>query len=98
MIVDRVLDEMADGRKREPGYTEVVNYEELAIYYAYTGNAEKAQEYVMLAFAASPAGIESRVLDSPLFDPVRKDANFRNAVAALRVELYERVRRLSETL
>lgn len=98
MIIDRILDEMADGRKREPGYTEVVNYEELAIYYGYTGNAEKAQEYVMLAFAASPAGIESRVLDSPLFDPVRNDANFRNAVAALRVELYERVRRLSETL
>jgi TolB-like protein len=98
LIVQRVLSEIADGQLREPGYTEVITFEELATYYAISGNTEKAQEYLMRAFDASPGGVEFRVLDSPLFNSARSDGTFREAVGAVRAELYNRVQRLSANL
>lgn len=97
-IIERVLSEIADGEIAAPGYTEVITYEELATYFAFTGNTEKSQEYLMLALAASPVGIEFRVLDSPLFDNARRNETFSTAVATLRAELYDRVARLSARL
>jgi hypothetical protein len=97
LIIDRILEDIEDGRTSEPGYTEVITYEELATYFGFTGDAGKAQEYVMMSFAASPAGMEFRLLDSPLFDAVRSNHNFNASVSAIRSELFERVKRLSET-
>jgi adenylate cyclase len=96
-IIDRILEDIEDGRTSESGYTEVITYEELATYFGFTGDAGKAQEYVMMSFAASPAGMEFRLLDSPLFDAVRSNHNFNASVSAIRSELFERVKRLSET-
>jgi len=50
------------------------------------------------SFAASPAGIEFRVLESELFDPVRDDPNFNAAISAIRADLFSMVERLSKTL
>ena len=97
-IVDRVLDDMALGKVTEPGYSEVITYEELAVYFAMIGNVEKAQEYLMLGLASSPAGIEFRILDSPLFARVRADRTFSAAISSIRVDLYDRVKRIRDRL
>jgi len=96
-IIDNVLSEIAAGHTSEPGYTEVITFEELATYYASTGNAAKAQEWLVRSFATSPSGIEFRVLDSKFFDPVRSNHNFAAAITAIRSDLHDRVRRLSNT-
>ena len=98
LIVDRVLNEIVDNRPNEPGYSEVITYEELAAYYAVVGDASKSQEWLVKSFAASPAGIEFRVLESGLFDAVRSNHNFSAAVSAIRGDLYGRVTRLSAAL
>ena len=98
MIIDRVLGEIADDKIKEPGYTEVITYEELATYYAFTGNAEESQKWLMRSFATSPAGIEFRVLESALFDPVRDNQKFDAAIGAIRADLYNMVARRSKTL
>ena len=98
MIVDRVLLEIEDGDDAAPGYTEVITFEELAVYYATIGDAAKSQEYLVRAVAASPAGMEFRLFDSGLYDRVRGDHNFKAATGAIRSELYDRVRRLSARL
>jgi hypothetical protein len=96
--VDRGLNEIVDNRPNEPGYSEVITYEELAAYYAVVGDASKSQEWLVKSFAASPAGIEFRVLESGLFDAVRSNHNFSAAVSAIRGDLYGRVTRLSAAL
>ena len=98
MIVENVLDEIDAKRINRSGYTNVITYEELATYYAYLGNAEKSQEWLVRSFAESPAGIEFRVLESPLFSRVRNDHNFSAAISAIRADLYDKVRRLSESM
>jgi TolB-like protein/tetratricopeptide (TPR) repeat protein len=97
-IIAGLLDDVDEFRISEPDYTEVITFEELATYYAYIGDAKKSQEWLVRSFAASPAGIEFRVLDSELFERVRNDHDFDAAVSAIRADLYGMVRRLSETL
>ena len=98
VIIDRVLDEIDSGRNSVPEYTEVITFEELATYYAVKGDAVAAQNWVTQALAASPAGIEFRVLDSPLFDAVRSNHNFSSSVDAIRNDLYGQVARRAESL
>ncbi len=97
-IIAAVLNDIDEKRIHESGYTEVIAFEELATYYAFTGDAKKSQEWLMRSFAISPAGIEFRVLESELFDRVRNDHDFSSAVGAIRADLYDMVKRLSETL
>jgi tetratricopeptide (TPR) repeat protein len=98
VIIDRVLDEIDAGRNSVPEYTEVITFEELATYYAVKGDAVAAQNWVTQALAASPAGIEFRVLDSPLFDAVRGNHDFSSSVEAIRANLFDQVSRRAESL
>ncbi len=97
-IIAGVLNNIDAERISEPGYTEVITFEELATYYAFIGDAENAQQWLMRSFAVSPAGIEFRVLESALFNRVRNDHDFNAAVSAIRADLYAMVRRRSENL
>ncbi len=92
-IIRTVLDDIRASNVRIPDYTEVITYEDLAVDYALRGDAENALFWAATAYAASPVGIEIRVLESALFDKVRDEPNFRDAIAAIRGDLYERVRR-----
>ena len=97
-VVAAVIDDIEETKKTEAGYTEVINFEELATYYAFIGDAKKSREWLMRSFAVSPAGIEFRVLDSELFDRVRNDHDFSAAIGAIRSGLYDKVKRRSEAL
>ena len=97
-IIDNVLADIRNGKRKSPGYTEVITYEDLAIYYALRGNAKDSLFWVARAYSVSPAGIEPRVLRSALFNPIRDDPEFRTSVDAIRDALYDRVRRDSRQI
>jgi tetratricopeptide (TPR) repeat protein len=73
------------------GFTPVLEAEDLALFYAWTGRVDPALRWVREAFERSPTGIERRVLESDLFDPVSDDPRFREAIASIREGLWARV-------
>jgi serine/threonine-protein kinase len=75
------------------GYSLVITYEDLAIDFAWLGDAKKALEWAALAYGKSPVGLEIRVLESGLFDAVRDDPRFAQTIDEIRGGLYDRVRR-----
>ncbi len=92
-IVDKTLDDIREKRLQVNGTTEVAVFEDLAVYYAFRGDAENALFWSAKAYTASPVGLEIRVLESALFDKVRDDPNFATSIAAIRADLYDRVKR-----
>jgi hypothetical protein len=71
----------------------VITYEDLAVDYAWRGDAKKAMEWAALSYGLSPVGLEIRVLESALFDSVRTNPEFERTIKEIRSELYNRVRR-----
>jgi len=92
-IIEDVLMEIRNKTLTVNGSTDVVVFEDLAVYYALRGEAGNALFWSARAYAASPAGLEIRVLESALFDPVRDDPAFSSQIAAIRDNLYSRVKR-----
>jgi serine/threonine-protein kinase len=74
-----------------PVYSDVVLAQELAIYYAWLGNAEEALKFVRLAFESSPVGIDQRIIQSKVFDKVRQSAGFDSELRRLQDETWPRV-------
>jgi TolB-like protein/tetratricopeptide (TPR) repeat protein len=95
-IIEDVLADIRDKNLQVDGATEVVVFEDLAVYYAYRGDVENALFWSARAYAESPAGLEVRVLESELFDRVRDDTEFSTSISAIRGDLLDRVRRDSE--
>ena len=95
-IIEEVLDDIRNKTLQVDGSTEVVVFEDLAVHFAYRGDPENALFWTARAYAASPAGVEIRVIESELFDKVRDDPDFAASIAAIRGDLYNRVRRDSE--
>ena len=95
-IIDDTLAEIRNKTLTVRGSTDVVVFEDLAVYYALRGEAENAMFWSARAYAASPAGLEIRVLESALFDKVRDDPAFSESIAGIRSDLYSRVRRDSQ--
>jgi TolB-like protein len=94
-IIGEVLADLRSGSRTQPqdGYSAVIIYEDLAIDYAWHGDAKKALEWAAFAYGKSPVGLEIRVLESELFDAVRNDPEFARTIEEIRRGLYERVRR-----
>lgn len=93
-----VADILADLRSKSMthaagGYSLVITYEDLAVDFAWHGDARKALEWAALAYGKSPLGLEIRVLESDLFDAVRDDPDFAKTIREIRQGLYSRVRR-----
>jgi len=95
-IIEDTLADIRNKTLRVDGSTDVVVFEDLAVYYALRGEAENAMFWSARAYAGSPAGLEIRVLESALFDKVRDDPAFSSQIAGIRSDLYARVRRDSE--
>ena len=70
---------------------ELVVMEGLATYYGFRGNVAKATEWVERAFDLSPDPIDLRILDSALFDEVRNDSEFSEALQRVQQQARERV-------
>jgi TolB-like protein/Flp pilus assembly protein TadD len=95
-IIDDTLADIRDKRLQVDGATDVVVFEDLAVHYAYRGDPGNSLFWSARAYAASPAGLEIRVLESELFDKVRDDPEFSASIAAIRGDLFDRVRRDSQ--
>lgn len=91
-IVDSLSAALRAGRWRDATFTEVIPAEDLATYYAWTGDAGRALEWTRFAYDLSPSGVEPRVLESPLFDRVRNDPRFGDEVERIRAGIWDRVR------
>jgi tetratricopeptide (TPR) repeat protein/TolB-like protein len=83
---------LAAAYPRTPGaFSAVLDAEDLAVFYGYAGDAPEALHWIETAYDASPTGVELRVLESDLFDPVRDAPGFQSRVDALRAGLWDRV-------
>jgi len=80
-----------DGETLDPEYWPVLTIQDLAVYYGFTGNAESATRWLGAAFEQSPFGVDSRLLDSALFDPVRDDPAFTTTLDEVRANAWPRI-------
>ena len=94
-IVADVLSDLRNDSmtQADDGYSLVIVYEDLAVDFAWRGDARKALEWAALAYGKSPVGLEIRVLESELFDAVRNDPEFARTIEEIRSGLYDRVSR-----
>jgi len=90
--------ELADGAVFDEEYSPALSYQDLAVFHAFTGDAEGAARWLRAAFDESPFGVDPRLLDSALFDPVRVDSSFAAALAEVRAEAWPRIQRELERL
>ena len=72
-------------------FSPVLVAEDLAVFHGYTGDVDRALQWLETAYAASPTGVELRVLESELFSAVRSASRFQSAVDRLRGGLWARV-------
>jgi eukaryotic-like serine/threonine-protein kinase len=77
--------------EREAVYSDLLPAQELATYYAWTGNASESLKYLKLAFERSPVGVDQRILQSAVFDPVRDAPGFSVELARLQDAVWPRV-------
>ena len=79
-------------------FTPVIRAEDLAMYFAWIGDADGASEWAIEAYRMSPLGVEMRVLESPLFARVRNDPRFRREVSRERSRLWQKVENASRQI
>jgi hypothetical protein len=69
--------------------------EDLAVYYAWIGDAARTLAWMGRAFQQSPAGFERRLYESAFFDRIRSQPGFSEAADRLFQGRYQEVRRRS---
>ena len=79
-------------------FTAVIRAEDLAVFYAWTGDVDSSLEWATEAYHSSPLGVEARVLESPLFNRVRNDPSFRREIERERSHLWTRVKNASKQI
>ena len=72
-------------------FTAVLAAEDLAIYYAWNGDASAALVWLQNAFRLSPSGVDLQVRESALFDPVRDNQAFAQGLATELANRWARV-------
>jgi TolB-like protein/tetratricopeptide (TPR) repeat protein len=82
---------LADGEGSDPEYWPVLATQDLAAFHAFVGDPAAAARWLRAAFEQSPFGVDSRLIDSALFDPVRADASFAATLEEVRAEAWLRV-------
>jgi tetratricopeptide (TPR) repeat protein len=90
-MVDSLERAIAGGTLGDTVFTPVLRAEDLATYYAWTGDAPNALRWLRRAFDESPLGIEPRVLHSALFARVRDDPAFTAGMQEAGRQAWERV-------
>lgn len=90
-MVDSLGAVAADEGNADPVYSDVLPVQELAAYYAWIGDAEASLRYVRLAFARSPIGLDQRIVQSGVFDPVRDAPGFSEELPRLQDAVWPKV-------
>jgi len=80
-LVDSVRALLDVGQSGFADFTAVLAAEDLAIYYAWNDDASAALVWLQNAFRLSPSGVDLQVRESALFDRVRDDPAFAQALA-----------------
>jgi TolB-like protein len=92
-IVDSLRAVVRSGRGLHPEFTGVIPAGDLASYFAWTGDPERALPWIHRAYALSPSGIDPRVLESGLFDELLENRDFGREVEDIRSRIWARVQR-----
>jgi tetratricopeptide (TPR) repeat protein len=89
----RMVESLASDFPSSPSeeFRPVLVAEDLAVFYGFSGNAQEALRWIEAAYDQSPTGVELRVLESDLFDPVREAPGFQTEVDRMRAMLWPRV-------
>ena len=69
----------------------MVTAQELAYYFAGTGEAAQALRWVRRAYELSPSGVDARLVESGLFDQVLGTSGFSSELARLRESVWTRL-------
>ena len=80
-LIDSVRTLLDVGQSGFADFTAVLAAEDLAIYYAWNDDASAALIWLENAFRLSPSGVDLQVRESALFDRVRNDPVFAQALA-----------------
>jgi tetratricopeptide (TPR) repeat protein len=86
--VERIVE---GGDRLDPAYLNTLAMQDLSVYYGFNGDVARATTWLRRAFDQSPFGVDSRLLDSALFDRIRSDQSFTNAVREERTAAWTRV-------
>jgi len=92
-IVDSLRTAVRSGRGVHPDFTPVIQAGDLAAYFAWTGQPERALPWIHRVYALSPSGIDLRVLESGLFDELLENRVYRREVDDIRSRIWARVQR-----
>jgi serine/threonine protein kinase/tetratricopeptide (TPR) repeat protein len=90
-IVEDAERQLETSGSPSPDYTAELIAQDLASYYGMTGDPSSATRWLRFAFDLSPAGVDTRILGSALFDPVRDAPEFADAVDDVQRNAHERV-------
>jgi eukaryotic-like serine/threonine-protein kinase len=90
-LVDDAEATLASGGSGDPDYLADAKAQDLAAFYGFSGDAAGATRWLRIAFDLSPTGIDSRILGSALFDPVRADPGYAAAERQVREQARKRV-------
>jgi hypothetical protein len=91
-IVDSVRAALETGTIEDEVFNEVVRLSDLAVHYAWLGDPAESLRWLERAYQRSPSGVDTRVLDSPLFDRVRHLGGFEQRVERIQSRVWGRVR------
>ena len=91
-IIDSLERVVRGGGQAGSVYTDVVRVEDLACYYAWVGDGDRAVEWLEEAYRLSPIGVERRVLESALFARVRRDPATDERIEGITSRIWPRVR------
>ncbi len=70
-----------------------IPYRDLATYYAWAGDGDRALVWLERAFAISPNGVDYRVLNSAVYDGARRNPAFQDELTRILREAMDRLRR-----
>ena len=91
-IVDSLERYVRNGGHPGSVYTDVVRVEDLACYYAWVADTERAIAWLQEAYRLSPLGVERRVLESAIFERVRRDPAAAARIESITSRVWPRVR------
>jgi TolB-like protein len=92
-VADSLRGALLSGSIVSPGFSNVVAAGDLAAFLAWTGSPERAMPWIHRAYALSPSGIDPRVLESGVFDPLLANSEMRREVVGIREGVWPRVQR-----
>ncbi len=92
-LVDSLAGAVRSGRPVHDAFTPVIATGDLAAYFAWTGELERALPWIHRAYALSPTGIDPRVLESGLFEDLLENRIYRREVEDIRSRIWGRVMR-----